>query len=161
VSESESVSDLPDYDETTKPTNPKDTLGSEKLPLHLFPSTAIAMGSLAFLNGALKYGRTNWREAGVRASIYIDALIRHAEACFEGEENDPSDGVPHLAAMLACTAIIIDARTAGKLIDDRAYNGKGYHKLVEELTPIVTMLKERHGRHTPKHYTIGDNDAKT
>ena len=47
-----------------KPSNPKDMIGSNKLPLHLWPNTATAMGSLGFLNGALKYGRANFREIG-------------------------------------------------------------------------------------------------
>ena len=54
---------------STKDTNPKDAIGSGKVPMHLWPSTATAVGSIALLNGALKYGRSNWRVAGVRASI--------------------------------------------------------------------------------------------
>src|SRR5687768_17394809 len=30
--------------EETKPTNPKDAIGSDKLPLHLFPGTAVVAG---------------------------------------------------------------------------------------------------------------------
>ncbi len=143
---------------STKPTNPKDAIGSDKIPMHLFPSTAIAMGSIAFLNGALKYGRANWREGGVRTTIYIDALIRHALAYLEGEETDPDDDVPHLSAMLACVAIIVDARAAGVLNDDRNFNGAGYRKLMGELTGHVARLKELHAGRTPKHWTIADNE---
>lgn len=63
-----------------KPTNPKDLIGSGKLPLHLWPTTATAMGCIGLLEGMLKYGRSNWREAGVRASIYVDACKRHLDA---------------------------------------------------------------------------------
>jgi hypothetical protein len=139
--------------------NPKDIVGTDKLPLSLWPSTATVMGSLGLFNGALKYGRMNWREAGVRASIYVDALLRHILAYWEGEEVDPDDGVPHLAAILACAAILVDAKAAGKLEDDRAYNGKGYRALVAELTPHVKRLKEQHSNYTPHHYTLGDNIA--
>lgn len=136
--------------------NPKDAIGSAKLPLHLFPNTAIAMGSIACLNGMLKYGRSNFRAVGIRASIYYDAAKRHLDAWFEGEECDPDDGVPHLAAALACVAIIIDAQATYKLNDDRMIEG-GYRKLVNELSPHVDRLKKLHSKRTPKHYTITDN----
>lgn len=139
----------------TKPTNPKDTIGSSKLPLHLWPATATAMGSIGLLNGALKYGRSNWRAAGVRASIYVDACKRHLDAWFEGEETDPDDGAPHLAAALACLAIIVDAKAAGMLNDDRQFPG-GYRQLLDELTPHVERLKAHHAGKEPKHWTIAD-----
>ena len=140
----------------TKPTNPKDAIGSSKLPLHLWPATATALGCIGLLNGALKYGRSNFREIGVRASIYTDACKRHLDAWFEGEECDPDDGVPHLAAALACIAIIVDAEAAGKLNDDRMISG-GYRGLVEKLTPHVERLKSKHADKEPHHYTIADN----
>jgi hypothetical protein len=140
----------------SKPSNPKDAIGSNKLPLHLWPETATATGCLAFMEGALKYGRSNFREIGVRASIYIDALHRHANAWFEGEDCDPDSGLPHLSHALACLAIIVDAQAAGKLHDDRQVRG-GYRPLVDKLTAHVTRLKQLHADKSPKHYTIADN----
>jgi hypothetical protein len=140
----------------TKPSNPKDLIGSDKLPLHLWPTTATAMGCIGLLEGMLKYGRTNWRDAGVRASIYVDACKRHLDAWFEGEQVAPDSGVPHLANALACLAIIIDAEAAGLLVDDRAYSGEGYRRLVESLTPHVARLKELHAGKDPRHLTIQD-----
>ncbi len=142
--------------QTEKPTNPKDAIGSDKLPLHLWPSTATMMGSIAMLNGMLKYGRSNFRAIGIRASIYYDAARRHLDAWFEGEELDPDDGVPHLAATLACVAIIVDAQAAGKLNDDRMVEG-GYREFRERLTVHVKRLKKLHKGRDPKHYTIADN----
>ena len=144
------------YPSGSKPTNPKDIVGSDKLPLHLFPTTAIAAGSLAFLEGAVKYGRSNWRAVGVRASIYHDALMRHMTAWWEGENTDPDSGLSHLTKAIACVAILIDAEVAGKLTDDRAVVG-GYLKLVKELTPHVKRLKAMHEGKNPCHYTIADN----
>jgi len=135
--------------------NPKDTVGGSKLPLHLWPTTATAMGSIALLNGALKYGRGNWREVGIRASIYVDACQRHLAAWFEGAECD-EEGVPHLSSALACLAILVDAEAAGKLRDDRNYPG-GYRETVEALTPIVAQLRARHADKSPHHYTIDDD----
>ena len=142
--------------ENFKGTNPKDMIGSDKLPLHLWPTTATAMGCLSMLNGLCKYGRSNFRIAGIRASIYVDAARRHLDAWFEGEEFDPDDGVPHLSAALGCIAIIVDARAAGKLNDDRMVEGN-YREFIDGLTPHVARLKELHKDRTPKHYTIKDN----
>lgn len=141
----------------TKQTNPKDAIGASKLPLHLWPTTATAMGCIGLLEGALKYGRTNWRDSGVRASIYVDACKRHLDAWFEGENCAPDSGSPHLANALACLAIIVDAQAAGKLVDDRAYNGAGYRKLVERLTPEVVRMKELFAGHDPHQYSIADS----
>lgn len=143
-------------DETCKASNPKDIIGSDKLPLHLWPTTATAMGCIGLLEGMTKYGRTNWRETGVRASIYVDACKRHLDAWFEGEEAAPDSGVPHLANALACIAILVDAQATGTLNDDRAYNGAGYRKLVEQLTPHVARLKALHADKHPRHFTIAD-----
>ena len=137
-----------------EPDNPKDIVGTDKLPLHLWPTTASAMGCIALLNGALKYGRSNWRHTGVRSSVYVDACQRHLAAWFEGEESD-EEGVPHLSAALACLAIIVDCQAAGKLKDDRQFPG-GHRKLIDSLTPHVKRLRELHSDKSPKHY-----DART
>jgi hypothetical protein len=138
-----------------KATNPKNIFAAEKLPLQLWPTTATAAGCLAILNGALKYGAMNWREAGVKASVYVGALKRHIDAWFEGEDVDPDDGVPHLSAALACVAILVDAEAYGKLVDDRAYPGTGveYRQHVNKLTANAQRLKALHKGKNPKHWT--------
>lgn len=142
-------------DPTAKPTNPKDAIGSHKLPLHLWPEHVSALGSLALMEGALKYGRSNFRAIGVRASIYVDALRRHIAAYWEGEDADPDSGLPHLAHALACIAILVDAQAAGRLADDRAYPG-GHRAAIDGLTPHVKRLKEKYQGRDVKHYTIVD-----
>lgn len=138
-----------------KPSNPKDLIGSDKVPLHLWPETASVLGSLALLDGALKYGRGNFRAVGVRASIYYDAARRHLAKLFAGEDLDKDSGLPHEAHILACMAIIIDARAVGKLTDDRDYNS-GFVKLLGEMEPHVARLKAKYKDKNPKHYTIAD-----
>lgn len=135
--------------------NPKDSIGSTKVPLHLWPTTATVLGSVALLDGALKYGRSNFRVAEVRASIYFDAANRHLNAWFEGEAVDPDSGLPHLGHALACLAIVVDAEAAGMLIDDRMVAG-GYRSMITELTPHVQRLQALHADKSPKHYVIGD-----
>jgi dATP/dGTP diphosphohydrolase, N-terminal len=142
---------------SNKPTNPKDIVGTDKVPLHLWPGTASVLGSMALMDGAMKYGRTNWRVAGVRYSIYMDAAMRHMQKAFEGEELDPDSGLPHEAHALACIAIIVDARYAGKLVDDRAYPG-GFAAALEDMTPHVAEIRERYKDRNPKHYTIEDRE---
>lgn len=139
-----------------KATNPKDAIGSNKVPLHLWPTTATALGSMALLDGACKYGRSNYRAIGVRASIYYDAATRHLSRWFEGEDIDPDSGVSHLGHVLACVAILVDARAAGKLNDDRMVQG-GYLDALAELTPLVEQIKEKYKSRDPKHYTIEDS----
>lgn len=135
-----------------KPSNPKDLIGSDKLPFHLWPETATALGCLGLLDGALKYGRANFRAIGVRASIYYDALRRHMNKWFEGEDIDPDSGLPHLAHALACLAILVDAEAAGKLNDDRQYPG-GYSEYIQNLTPHVKRLKLKYSnKPSPVHY---------
>jgi len=141
-----------------KPSNPKDLLGAKKVPYHLWPETATIQGTLALLEGALKYGRSNWRGVGVRASIYYDALRRHANAWFEGQDNDPDSGLDHLGHALACLAIIIDARAKGLLTDDRMYPG-GYDATIKAATPHVARLQEKYADRNPKHYHKGVADA--
>lgn len=145
-------------DATIKPTNPKDAIGSDKLPLHLWPTTATIVGALGLLDGALKYGRSNFRAVGVRASIYYDAARRHLDAWFEGEDTDPDSGLPHHAHALACIAILVDAQAAGKLTDDRMYGGDRYRAFVREYTEHVARLKALHAGKDPKQYTIDDDE---
>jgi len=142
---------------STKLTNPKDIIGSNKLPFHLCPTTFTAGVSMAFLEGCLKYGRSNFRAVGVRASIYYDAALRHLIAWFEGEDIDPDSGLNHLYKAGACLAVIADAMEAGKLNDDRMIKG-GYSKLIDKFTPMIKELKEKHKDKNPKHYTIKDNN---
>jgi hypothetical protein len=140
--------------------NPKDSIGATKLPLHLWPAIATAWGSLALLDGAAKYGRSNFRVAPVRASIYYDAATRHLQKWFEGRDRDAESGLHELSHALACIAIILDAEANGTLIDDRAVPG-GFLKAYDELTSHVTRIQAVHADKTPKHYTIKDTNAST
>lgn len=140
-----------------KPSNPKDMVGSSKVPMHLWPETATVLGCMALLDGMLKYGRANWRAIGVRSSIYYDACRRHMDKWFEGEDLDQDSGLPHLAHALACIAVIVDAQAAGKLNDDRQVAG-GFHALLREMQPHVERLKSLYKDKHPKHYTREDNE---
>jgi hypothetical protein len=138
--------------------NPKDVLGSMKLPLSLVPQTAIAQCALALLDGALKYGRWNWRPPGppIRVSVYLDACRRHLAKFEGGIEMDPDSGRPHLAHALATLVILIDAIACRNFIDDRPPDAVDLEAMFAELTPEVARLIERHKDKHPHHYTIED-----
>lgn len=139
-------------DPKLKDSNPKEAIGSNKIPLHLWPETASVLGALGLLDGTLKYGRSNFRAAGVKASVYYDAARRHLSRWFEGQDNDPDSGLPHLAHVLACIAIIVDAQAAGSLTDDRMYPG-GFQHLIDDMTCHVSRLKELYKDKNPRHFT--------
>lgn len=136
-------------------TNPKKQFGDKSIPLNLWPALASAYGALGLYNGKLKYGMSNFNATPVEASIYIAGAKRHLEAWAEGEEFDPADNVPNLGGVLANIAILIEARAAGTLIDDRKL-GTGYLKEREALKAIVASLQVLHADKTPRHYTIQD-----
>jgi hypothetical protein len=141
-----------------KPTNPKNPIGSDKVPLHLWPPTATAYGSMGLLDGGLKYGIANYRVAGVRASIYIAALQRHIAAWYDaGEECAEDSGVEHLGHALACLAIIIDAKEQGVLVDDRPPRS-AFNRLCARLAGTVARLRKQHVDKNPRHFTIADSD---
>jgi hypothetical protein len=141
--------------DVVKESNPKDAIGNDKMPLHLWPNSATSLGVLGMLDGAGKYGRANWRFAGVRASTYYDALRRHMDAWFEGEDYASDSGVHHLGHALACLAILVDAGVCGKLVDDRMYPGD-YRKFIDQCTPHVRRIKSLHAAKHPHHFTIAD-----
>lgn len=103
----------------TKPSNPKDRAATSRLDLSLFPDSAAAYGALAFSEGDLKYGGYNYRDCGVSANVYVAACRRHLAKWYNGEEEDPTTNIPHLASALACIAVIIEGVELGNLKDDR------------------------------------------
>ena len=136
-------------------TNPKESLGLSNIPMNLLSPIACAYGSIGKLNGKLKYGLSNYNGTKVIMSIYIDAVRRHLDAFMSGEECDPADNVPHMAAILANVDIILCARAADTLIDDRPLI-KGYREEMTKLKELVPMLQELHKGKNPKHYYLDE-----
>lgn len=139
----------------TKPTNPKDAIATNKVPLHLVSPIVKAYASIAHYLGNVKYGAWNWRGAGARASVYRSALDRHLDRWWSGEELDPIDGTPHLANALACINIIVETQYMGRLIDDRppSVSLDAAYKMVEDLMPLI---RARYQHLEPRHWTIED-----
>lgn len=102
-----------------KPSNPKDSVGIKKVPMSAVSGPVLMELGLAMLEGALKYGRHNYRTVGVRASVYYDAALRHLMAWWEGEDIDPDSGLSHLVKAIACLVVIRDSMIRGNWSDDR------------------------------------------
>jgi hypothetical protein len=136
-----------------KPSNPKDSIGAKKAMVGLVPD--IPDEYLAFLEGALKYGRFNWRAAGVRVSIYHDAIRRHLSKFWNGEDADKKTRVKHLLSIIACCKIMLDAERCGKLEDDRPPK-VDMEPGFDESDEVAAHLKELFKDYNPKQWTIND-----
>lgn len=104
---------------TEKDTNPKDAVGTAKVPFSTIPAQVVGEVGLAMMEGARKYGRHNYRVVGVRASVYYDAAFRHLTAFWEGQDIDPASGMPHLVKAIACCVVLRDSQIQGNWVDDR------------------------------------------
>jgi len=103
-----------------KDTNPKDAVGTKKVPISTVPCGPILLAGLAMLEGARKYGRHNYRAAGVRASVYYDAVVaRHIMPWWEGQNIDPDSGLNHIDKAIASLLVLRDSMLSGNWIDDR------------------------------------------
>jgi hypothetical protein len=125
-----------------KKTNPKDACGIKKVPLSGMPANVLLEAGLVKLHGDLKYGRFNWREAGVRGSVYYDAAFRHLAAWYEGEDEDPESGLHHIAHAITGLAVLRDSIMRGNWIDDRP---EPTPNIVSELNEKAIKIIEKNG----------------
>ena len=103
----------------TQYNDPKGAAGAVKVPLGLIPPHAMEQTAWVHKLGADKYGPWNWRETGVCASTYVNAILRHLNAWRDGEDLDPESGISHLAHVACSANILMDAEYCDKLQDDR------------------------------------------
>ena len=105
--------------------NPKTAAGRSKPSLFsTIPTAALLHLGEVMKLGADKYGAFNWRDTPVPAQTYVDAAGRHLLSWCDGEDLDPESGMSHLAHVMACCAIIIDAYENNKLDDNRPTKGR-------------------------------------
>lgn len=102
-----------------KETNPKDAVGIKKVPMSCVSMPVVMEMALGMMEGARKYGRHNYRVAGVRASVYYDAAMRHLAAWWEGQDIDPDSGLSHIAKAMSCLHVLRDAMLNDMWTDDR------------------------------------------
>jgi len=101
------------------PPNPKQRYGDKKPPMAYLPMTAWLACLEALYDGLMKYDPHNWRDDPIEALTYINAGMRHLKLFDVGEDFTRDTGVDNLGAVMACCAILIDARAHGTLIDNR------------------------------------------
>ncbi|MGI9507337.1 MAG: dATP/dGTP diphosphohydrolase domain-containing protein, partial [Geminicoccaceae bacterium] len=99
--------------------NPKDAVGAGKAPISVLSGPVLAEVGIGLLEGALKYGRHNYRVAGVRASVYHDATFRHLIDWWEGEDIDPDSDLNHVTKAICSLVVLRDAMIRDLMIDDR------------------------------------------
>lgn len=140
-----------------KPTNPKDSVGIKKAPLSTVPMGVIMEMGTGMLEGATKYGRHNYRCAGIRESVYFDATMRHLVSYWEGEDIDPDSGMSHLTKALCSLAVWRDAQMQGMATDDRPPRSAAF---LPKLNDLAGEIIDRHKDKNPRHYTIADTGVK-
>lgn len=138
--------------------NPKDAIAVTKVPVQLFPGTAIAAGSMGLLSGKFKYGENNYLATPVSASVYVGAAMRHLLKLAAGIDLDEDEGMPQECYILACLAIYVDAKAAGTLVDDRKFNSTHLADYMKDLSKHIPRLMEMYGDRNPRQYTIADNE---
>lgn len=137
-----------------KQTNPKDLIGAKKVPLSTLPFRVLWRVGLAMLEGMCKYGRHNYRYAGVRSSVYFDGAMRHLGAWWEGEDIDPDSGFNHIDKLLADLMVMRDSMLEGNFVDDRPPRGKDDFAF---LNAEAKRIVEQHADKNPRHFTIADS----
>lgn len=125
-----------------KDTNPKDAIGVTKAPMSTVPSQVIYEVGVGMLEGALKYGRHNYRDAGVRASVYYDATQRHLNSWWEGEDIDPASGLSHVTKAIASLVVLRDAMLNDMCNDDRPPKVKDPEWMEKLNTKVAALLKQ-------------------
>lgn len=143
----------PDERAELKPSNPKDAIGVKKAKFSVIPAGVLFDVGLAMLEGACKYGRHNYRGAGVRASVYYDAAMGHLADWWEGQNLDPDSNLSHVTKAIASLVVLRDAMFQGMLTDDRPPRSK-VSKI--DFNGTAAEIIDRHADKAPKHYTLQD-----
>lgn len=104
--------------------NPKDAAAAQeaRVRLDLLEPAADEQIAAALANGADKYGLRNFVQPDNEISLrtYIAAMRRHLNALLRGEDDAADSGLHHLAHIGANVHVLLAAREAGTLVDDRA-----------------------------------------
>lgn len=130
--------------------NPKDAVGTKKVPASCIPAPVIAELGVAMLEGALKYGRHNYREVAISASVYYDAVVaRHMALWWEGEDIDPDSGLSHITKAIATLVVLRDSMMRDNWNDDRPPKTKdGW---MDDLNKKVVELAAKYPDPKPPH----------
>jgi hypothetical protein len=129
---------------TTKLSNPKDAVGVRRWRQFVsIPFTVLAEVGVGMMEGAMKYARHNYREAGVRSSVYVDASIGHIMQWWEGEDLDPDTKLSHITKAICSLVVLRDAMIEDMLNDDRPPKAK-LSKVRGDLQTIVDAMFDKY-----------------
>lgn len=140
----------------SKLSNPKDAVGTTKVPFTALSFPVIAELAVGMTEGTLKYGKYNYREIGVRSSIYIDAAMRHLTAFWEGEDIDPDSGMSHIVKAMSSLMVLRDAMIRNMVTDDRPTGTLGF---IKALNKKVEALVEKYPEPAEPFFASRDPDV--
>lgn len=130
---------------SSKDGNPKDAIGTRKWrQFFTIPQRVMWEVGVALLEGAMKYGRHNYRPAGVRASVYTDAAMGHISQWIEGEDIDSDSGLSHITKAIASLVVLRDGMIEGNFEDDRPPRHEGLDAHRGGLQAVVEGLFEKY-----------------
>ncbi len=134
----------------TKVTNPKDAVGIKKVPMSCVSAPVVMEMALGMMEGARKYGRHNYRVAGVRASVYYDAAMRHLMDWWEGTDIDPASGISHISKAMSALHVLRDAMMNEMWTDDRppAFKNKEW---VDEMNRMAGEIIDKYPDSVPAY----------
>jgi len=133
-----------------KDTNPKDAIGVRKIPASTRSAAVDAEVGVGMLEGAMKYGRHNYRVSGVRASVYFDATKRHLDAWWEGQDIDPGSGLSHITKAICSLYVLRDAMINNMWVDDRPprINESFWDELTKKVEELFEKYPDPHPAYT-------------
>jgi hypothetical protein len=99
--------------------NPKTLVALDKPRISDVPPVALFAMGAAMSDGASKYGRYNYRDTSATASVFYDAIQRHLNDWYNGEDYADDSKVHHLGHIMASCAILMDSELHGTFKDDR------------------------------------------
>jgi len=146
--------------EVRKDTNPKDAVGTRKWrQFMVVPRQVLWEIGVGMLEGALKYGRHNYRASGVRASVYVDAAIGHLDQFVEGEDVDRDSGLSHVTKAICSLVVLRDAMMNGFWEDDRPPKVANLAGVRDRLQAKVEEIFDRYQGVDAHHYTQSGDGA--
>ena len=143
--------------EQTQPENPKDAVGFLKPPTHVIPQHVLYEVGMGLFEGAWKYRSYNYRKISIRYSRYFDAVKRHLDDWWEGEDIDPDSKLSHITKAISCLVVLRDAMIQAEhggtpVIDDRPPKSKvKMSHMAEVFKEMLHRLREQHGEMKPPY----------
>lgn len=145
--------------DTVKASNPKDSIGVKKVSIMKLPLQVVMEVSLAMLEGSCKYGAHNYRKAGVRTTVYIDAAVgRHLIPFVEGQDIDPASGIHHVTKAIAGLMVLRDAMLNDKCYDDRPIKANNQNWL-EDLNKQAVAILDKYPNPKKPFTQVGQDEG--